>query len=148
MRTNADELAEIFTQEQGKTLRQSKGEVEWAAWWIDEILSLEIPVDLVFEDDIERHELHRRPLGVIAAISPWNFPIVLSIAKIAPALLAGNTMILKPSPYTPLTTLRTGELFSDVLPPGVLNVISGGDCRSSKSLEQEPEFLVKTSGLI
>lgn len=127
LRANADELAEIFTQEQGKTLKQSKGEVEWAAWWIDEILSLEIPVDLVFEDNTERHELHRRPLGVIGAISPWNFPIVLSIAKIAPALLVGNTMVLKPSPYTPLTTLRMGELFSEVLPPGVLNIISGGD---------------------
>jgi acyl-CoA reductase-like NAD-dependent aldehyde dehydrogenase len=127
LRANADELAEIFTQEQGKTLEQSKGEVEWAAWWIDEILSLEIPVDLVFEDNTERHELHRRPLGVIGAISPWNFPIVLSIAKIAPALLVGNTMVLKPSPYTPLTTLRMGELFSEVLPPGVLNIISGGD---------------------
>ena len=127
LRSHAAELAEIFTQEQGKTLQQTKEEINWAAWWIDEILSLEIPVDLVFEDDTERHELHRRPLGVIGAISPWNFPIVLSIAKIAPALLVGNTMVLKPSPYTPLTTLRMGELFSEVLPPGVLNIISGGD---------------------
>ena len=127
LRANADELAEIFTQEQGKTLQQSKGEVNWAAWWIDEILSLEIPVDLVFEDEKERHEMHRRPLGVIGAISPWNFPIVLSIAKIAPALLVGNTMVLKPSPYTPLTTLQMGALFSEILPPGVLNIISGGD---------------------
>jgi acyl-CoA reductase-like NAD-dependent aldehyde dehydrogenase len=127
LRSAADELAEIFTQEQGKTLQQSKGEINWAAWWIDEILSLEIPIDLVFEDAAERHEMHRRPLGVIGAISPWNFPIVLSIAKIAPALLVGNTMVLKPSPYTPLTTLRMGEMFSKVLPPGVLNIISGGD---------------------
>jgi acyl-CoA reductase-like NAD-dependent aldehyde dehydrogenase len=127
LRSSAEELAEIFTQEQGKTIKQSKGELDWAAWWIDEILSLEIPVDLVLEDDTERHEVHRRPLGVIGAISPWNYPIVLSISKIAPALLVGNTMVLKPSPYTPLTTLRMGELFSEVLPPGVLNIISGGD---------------------
>jgi acyl-CoA reductase-like NAD-dependent aldehyde dehydrogenase len=127
LRSSAEEFADIFTQEQGKTLQQAKGELHWSAWWIDEVLSMEIPVDLVFEDQTVRHEMQRKPLGVIGAISPWNFPIVLSIAKFAPALLVGNTMVLKPSPYTPLTTLRMGELFSEVLPPGVLNIISGGD---------------------
>jgi acyl-CoA reductase-like NAD-dependent aldehyde dehydrogenase len=67
------------------------------------------------------------PLGVVGAIAPWNFPILLACFKIAPALLAGNTVILKPSPFTTLTTLRIGELLRDVLPPGVLNVVSGGD---------------------
>jgi len=127
LRSSAEELAEIYTQEQGKTLRQSKEELYWSAWWIDEVLSLEIPVDLAFEDEIKRHEVHRKPLGVIGSIEAWNFPILLAIAKIAPALLVGNTMVVKPSPYTPLTTLRMGELFSEILPPGVLNIISGGD---------------------
>ncbi|MFM2372901.1 MAG: hypothetical protein RIS85_2623 [Pseudomonadota bacterium] len=67
------------------------------------------------------------PLGVVGAIVPWNFPILLAIWKIGPALLAGNTMVLKPSPLTPLATLRLGELLRGVLPPGVLNVISGAD---------------------
>jgi acyl-CoA reductase-like NAD-dependent aldehyde dehydrogenase len=69
----------------------------------------------------------RRPLGVVAAITPWNFPLTLAFWKIAPALLAGNTMVLKPSPFTPLSTLKVAELLRDVLPPGVLNVVSGGD---------------------
>ena len=72
-------------------------------------------------------ELARRPLGVVAAITPWNFPLTLAFWKIAPALLAGNTLVLKPSPFTPLTTLKVGELLRDVFPPGVVNIVSGGD---------------------
>ncbi len=68
-----------------------------------------------------------KPLGVVAAITPWNYPIMLGMWKIAPALLAGNTIVLKPSPYTPITTLMLGEILRDIVPPGVLNVISGGD---------------------
>ena len=127
LRTSANELANILTQEQGKIIQQSKGEMDWAAWWIDEVLSMEIPVDLLVDNETERIEMRRKPLGVIGAIMPWNYPIILAISKIAPALLVGNTMVLKPSPYTPLTSLRMGELFSDVLPPGVLNIIAGGD---------------------
>lgn len=127
LRSNARDLGEILTREQGKTLRQAQGEFEWAAWWTEEVLSMEIPVDVVLDNEYERVELHRRPLGVIGAVMPWNYPIILSIAKIAPALLMGNTMVLKPSPYTPLSSLRMGELFATVLPPGVLNVVSGGD---------------------
>jgi acyl-CoA reductase-like NAD-dependent aldehyde dehydrogenase len=69
----------------------------------------------------------RVPLGVVAAIAPWNFPLLLGIWKVAPALACGNTMVLKPSPFTPLTSLRFGELAQRFLPPGVLNVISGSD---------------------
>jgi acyl-CoA reductase-like NAD-dependent aldehyde dehydrogenase len=127
LRKNSNELAHIFTQEQGKTIDQSKGELDWSAWWIEEVLSMELPIDVVADDQDRRIELRRKPLGVIGAIMPWNYPIILSISKIAPALLVGNTMVLKPSPYTPLTSLRLGELFSAVLPPGVLNVVSGGD---------------------
>lgn len=72
-------------------------------------------------------ELASRPLGVVAAITPWNFPLILAFWKIAPALLAGNTLVLKPSPFTPLATLKVGELLREVFPPGVLNVVSGGD---------------------
>ncbi|MFI9837590.1 aldehyde dehydrogenase family protein [Nonomuraea sp. NPDC051941] len=72
-------------------------------------------------------EVIRRPLGVVAAITPWNLPIALAMWKIAPALRAGDTMVLKPSPYTPLTTLAMGEMLAQILPPGVLNVISGRD---------------------
>ncbi|HOH30201.1 MAG TPA: aldehyde dehydrogenase family protein, partial [Candidatus Hydrogenedentes bacterium] len=69
----------------------------------------------------------RTPLGVVGAIVPWNFPVLLAIWKIAPALVTGNTIIVKPSPFTPLCTLKLGELSRDILPPGVLNIVSGGD---------------------
>ena len=82
---------------------------------------------MIQDDDSAYVEVARRPLGVVAAITPWNFPLTLAFWKIAPALLAGNTLVLKPSPYTPLTTLKVGELLRDVFPPGVLNIVSGSD---------------------
>jgi acyl-CoA reductase-like NAD-dependent aldehyde dehydrogenase len=68
-----------------------------------------------------------RPLGPVAAVTPWNFPLSLASWKLAPALRAGNTVVLKPSPYTPLSTLLLGRVLADVLPPGVVNVVTGGD---------------------
>src|SRR5271166_2258123 len=67
------------------------------------------------------------PLGVVGAITPWNFPVLLGLWKVAPCLLTGNTIVLKPSPYTPLTSLRFGEIARQVLPPGVVNIVSGGN---------------------
>jgi acyl-CoA reductase-like NAD-dependent aldehyde dehydrogenase len=127
MRAHVEELAELFTREQGRTLKATRGEIEWSAWWIDKVADMEIPHDLLVDDSRKRVEVRRKPRGVVGAITPWNFPMVLAISKIAPSLLLGNTMVLKPSPYTPLTTLRLGELLLDALPPGVLNIVSGSD---------------------
>ena len=127
IRSHSEELAELFTREQGRMFQDTKGEVEWSAWWIDEVANMEIPCNLLEDNELNRVEIWRKPLGVVGAITPWNFPIILAVSKVAPALLVGNTMVLKPSPFTPLTTLRIGELLCDVLPPGVLNIISGGD---------------------
>jgi acyl-CoA reductase-like NAD-dependent aldehyde dehydrogenase len=127
LRAHTDELAEVFTSEQGRTLQSTRGEVEGSAWWIDEVADMEIPCDLLVDDDTQRIEVRRKPRGVIGVISPWNFPLILATARFAPALLLGNTVVLKPSPHTPLTTLLLGELLNDVLPPGVLNVVSGTD---------------------
>ena len=71
-----------------------------------------------------RVELRHRPLGVVAGISPWNFPLLIPAAKIAPALVTGNTMVMKPAPTTPILTLMLGELAAAILPAGVLNVIT------------------------
>ncbi len=121
------ELAPVLTSEQGKPLGDAGIEVFAAAIWCQYFANLETPPQVI-QDDAEAHvEVVRRPLGVVAAITPWNFPLTLAFWKIAPALLAGNTMVLKPSPYTPLSTLKVAELLRDVLPPGVLNVVSGGD---------------------
>ena len=124
---HADELARMLTQEQGKPLAKAAGEIAGAAKWFKYTARLEIPVEVALDNDRVRVEVRRRPYGVVAAITPWNYPVSLAVWKIAPALLAGNTIVLKPSPFTPLATLRLGEILRNVLPAGVLNVVSGGD---------------------
>ncbi|MBV8982803.1 MAG: aldehyde dehydrogenase family protein, partial [Acidimicrobiia bacterium] len=98
-----------------------------AGMWLQYYADLEVPREVIQDDDAAFVEVVRKPLGVVAAITPWNFPIVLASWKIAPALMAGNTMVLKPSPFTPLSTLKIGELLRDVLPSGVFNIVTGGD---------------------
>ena len=120
-------LARTLTQEQGKPLDKAGQEVMGTAFWAQYTSTLELPVEVV-QDNAQSHiEVRRKPLGVVAAITPWNYPIMLAMWKIAPALLAGNTVVLKPSPFTPITTLMLGEILRDIIPPGVLNVVSGGD---------------------
>ena len=127
IRAHADDLAKLFTQEQGRALTQARDEIIGGADWIVGLAGIDIPVEVV-EDTAERRiEVHRDPLGVVCALVPWNFPVALACWKIGHALVTGNTLVLKPSPYTPLTTLRIAALCHDLLPPGVLNVITGGD---------------------
>ena len=126
MASSAD-LAPVLTAEQGKPLSDAAIEVFASAIWSQYFANLDMPTQIIQDDDTAHVELARRPLGVVAAITPWNFPLTLAFWKIAPALLAGNTLVLKPSPYTPLATLKVGELLRDVFPPGVVNIVSGGD---------------------
>jgi acyl-CoA reductase-like NAD-dependent aldehyde dehydrogenase len=121
------EITPVLTSEQGKPLGDAGIEVFAAAIWSQYFANLETPAQIIQDDAEAFVEVARRPLGVVAAITPWNFPLTLAFWKIAPALLAGNTMVLKPSPYTPLATLKVGELLREVFPPGVLNIVSGGD---------------------
>lgn len=124
---NLDPLVRLLTTEQGKPHADAAWEIGGAAAWCRATATLELPTT-VNEDTAERYSVTRHvPIGVVGAIAPWNFPVILAIWKVAPALVAGNTVVLKPSPFTPLTTLRIGELAQAVLPPGVLNVLSGGD---------------------
>lgn len=124
---NVEELKRLLTSEQGKPHEGAMGDVLGGAYWCQATSTLEIP-EKVVEDSGERHGITRHvPIGVVGAIAPWNFPIILAMFKVAPALLAGNTVVLKPSPFTPLTTLRMGELLRGVLPDGVLNIVTGGD---------------------
>ncbi len=124
---SAEELAPILTAEQGKPLADATMEVFASAIWCQYFANLETPPQVIQDDDTARVEVVRRPVGVVAAITPWNFPLLLTFWKVAPALLAGNTLVLKPSPYTPLTTLKVSELIRDVVPAGVVNTVSGGD---------------------
>ncbi|WP_313167853.1 aldehyde dehydrogenase family protein [Massilia oculi] len=128
LQAHRDELARLLTLEQGKPLKtMAEPEVDQAISWMRQIADRPIPVEIVEETDSHIVELHHTPLGVVGAIAPWNFPVLLSLWKVAPALIAGNTMVLKPSPFTPLTSLRFGQIAQSVLPPGVLSVVSGGN---------------------
>src|SRR5215475_139230 len=116
-------FARLLTQEQGKPLPHALWEIDWAIGTIRYFATLDLPTEVLKEDATQKVVRQHKPLGVVAAITPWNFPVVLLIFKVAPALLAGNTVVAKPAPTTPLTTLRLGELCADILPPGVVNVI-------------------------
>lgn len=123
----APQLAAVLTAEQGKPLHEALSELANAAAWLRYFQGLDLPREVVQDDDQGYAEVFRRPLGVVAAITPWNYPILLAMWKIAPALRSGNTIVLKPSPFTPLTTLALGAVLRGVLPDGVLNVVSGPD---------------------
>ncbi len=122
-----DEIGPVLTQEQGKPLGQAKWEIGGAAHELEAMCNMELKPEVLRNDGKHRIELIYHPLGVVGAIAPWNFPIILAAHKIAHGLYAGNTMVLKPSPYTPLATLLMGEVARDTLPPGVLNTLAGGN---------------------
>jgi acyl-CoA reductase-like NAD-dependent aldehyde dehydrogenase len=117
------EFARLLTQEQGKPLAHAAGEVGGSVAMIRAFAAMDLPEKVLRENAKERIVQQHAPLGVIAAITPWNFPLILLMIKVAPALLAGNTVVAKPAPTTPLTTLLFGELCAELLPPGVLNII-------------------------
>jgi len=94
--------------------------------WFDHHAQLELPQERV-EDDDKVITTRYTPLGVVGAICPWNFPLVLSFGKIIPAVLTGCTIIVKPSPFTPYTALKAIELAQEVFPPGVISVLGGDD---------------------
>jgi acyl-CoA reductase-like NAD-dependent aldehyde dehydrogenase len=119
-----DEFARLLTAEQGKPLPQAKGEMFGTVAVLRALAGMDLPMRILKEDGNARVVEHRTPLGVVAAITPWNFPMVLLAVKIAPALLTGNTLVVKPAPTTPLTTLLLGEICNEHLPRGVLNTIT------------------------
>ncbi len=121
---NAQEIAQLLVQEQGKPLQEAIGETYGTVAFFRYFMSLDLPVKVIEDSERRRVEAHHKPLGVIGAIVPWNFPLILMSFKIPPALIAGNTIVLKPAPTTPLTSLRIAELVKDVVPAGVLNVIT------------------------
>jgi len=123
-----EELITLLTLEQGKPRHSmASGEVDAAIFWVREVGKRELPVEIVEDTDEHVVEVRHTPLGVVGAITPWNFPVLLGLWKVAPCLITGNTMVMKPSPYTPLTSLLFGEIAQTVLPPGVLNIVSGGN---------------------
>jgi acyl-CoA reductase-like NAD-dependent aldehyde dehydrogenase len=127
LRAHQDELAHLLTMEQGKPLSQAKDEIGRAASQSEGLTQIPI-VPQVIEDTAQRRiELQWFPLGVAGIITPWNAPINLAAGPLASALYTGNCVVLKPSPYTPLCTLKLGELAREIFPRGVINVLAGGD---------------------
>ena len=127
LRDHQAELAELLTLEQGKPLTQSRDEIMRAATQSEGMAQISIEPEVLLDDAARHIELSYFPLGVVGIITPWNAPINLAAGPLTSALYTGNTAILKPSPYTPLTTLKLGELLREVFPPGVLAVLAGGD---------------------
>lgn len=123
MEARLDELSRLLTAEQGKPLDKAVEEIAGSAFILRALASLDI-VDKVVQDDASGRFVEQRyPLGVVAAITPWNFPISLLVVKVTPALLAGNTVVAKPAPTTPLTSLRIAEMINRNVPAGVFNMI-------------------------
>ncbi|MEW6643981.1 MAG: aldehyde dehydrogenase family protein [Pseudomonadota bacterium] len=129
IKDHAEELARLLTIEQGKPLNGlgSRFELGGAQAWAHYTADLDIPVKVLQDNNEGRIELHRKPVGVVGSITPWNWPLMIAIWHIIPAIRAGNTVVNKPSPFTPLSTLRMIELMQDVLPPGVVSCIAGED---------------------
>lgn len=120
------EIIQLLSTEQGKPMAGgAAGEVGAAIMWTRFTAGLRPEVELIQDDATARIELHRRPLGVVASITPWNHPVLIAAWHIMPALLAGNCVVIKPSSYTPLSTLQLVQIAAGLLPPGVLNAVTG-----------------------
>ncbi len=142
MEEQKEELARLLTREEGKVLKDALGEVQRSINITEfmagearrlngETLPSELPKNFSYTI--------RQPLGVVGAITPWNFPVAIPVWKIAPALVCGNTVVFKPATLTPLTAMKVVEIFEQAgLPPGVLNLVMGSGRDTGDELVQNP----------
>lgn len=150
LEANMPELMALVTQETGKPMGGlnnvgSGMEVGGSIAWTQMTAELELAVDVVQDNDSARIEVHRKPLGVIGSITPWNWPLMIAIWHIIPALRTGNTVVIKPSEQTPLSTLRFVELANEVLPAGVLNIVTGeGDVGHALTIHKDVSKIIFT----
>jgi acyl-CoA reductase-like NAD-dependent aldehyde dehydrogenase len=119
----AEEIARMMVMEQGKPLAEASGEVAFAVHFVRYFAAQELPAKLIRDDEAYRIELYQKPLGVVVGITPWNFPFLIPAFTLAPAVVLGNSFILKPAPTTPLVALILGEIAASIFPAGVVNVI-------------------------
>src|SRR6185295_12114103 len=137
-----EELATILTREEGKTLAESRGELQRSINVAEfcagesrrmngETIQSELPANFAYTI--------KQPLGVVACVTPWNFPVAIPVWKIAPALVAGNTVVFKPATITPGTAIRITEIFEEAgIPPGVLNLIIGSGSEVGDEIINHP----------
>lgn len=126
---HAEDIAQILTREQGKPLngQGSRFELGGAVAWAGYTSGLSLPPKVLQDDNEGRVELFRNPIGVVGSITPWNWPVLIAVWHILPALRTGNTVVIKPSPFTPLSTIRLVEVMNEVLPAGVVNIVTSDD---------------------
>lgn len=148
---HTDELAVTLTGEGGKPLVENKDEMGWSAACLDFYAELGrtergrvVPSGEVGQLNL----VVKEPYGVVGAIVPWNYPILLLMWKLAPALAAGNTVVVKPSPYTPLSTLQLADGFAEVLPPGVVNVVTGEGDVGAALVEDRDVSMIAFTGSV
>jgi acyl-CoA reductase-like NAD-dependent aldehyde dehydrogenase len=143
----AEPLAELLSREQGKPLNglNARFEVGGCAAWLRATAATQLAVETVVDDKNTHAELHYRPAGVVGAIGPWNWPMVITVWQIAPALRMGNSVLVKPSEYTPLSVLALVAVLNRVLPPGVLAAVAGdGDLGAHLSSHPDVDKLLFT----
>ncbi|HET6333272.1 MAG TPA: aldehyde dehydrogenase family protein, partial [Polyangiales bacterium] len=138
---NLERLATLETLDNGKPIRETVNAdlplvVDHFRYFAGAIRAQEGGISQIDEDTVAYH--FHEPLGVVAQIIPWNFPLLMATWKLAPALAAGNCVVLKPAEQTPLTILIFAELIADLLPPGVLNVVNGFGVEAGKPLASSP----------
>lgn len=124
IRDNAETLASTLTQEQGKPLAEAAAEVMYTEIFMRYFAQAGFEPELIQDDENYRIEMIHKPLGPVVGITPWNLPLLIGANKIGPAVVTGNTVVLKPAPTTPLTSLMLGTLAQNIFPPGVVNVIT------------------------
>lgn len=140
------EIEELAGLEKG--VEMAAIELYMAQVYADHAADTEIPVDVIEDTDDRLVRVVRKPVGVVAAITPWNAPYLIAAEKVFSSLAIGNTVVLKPSPFTPLGTLKMGEIWKDLLPPGVLNIVAGGDDIGKAMVSHPGTNLVSFTGSV
>lgn len=145
---NREELEKLDTMESGKPLIVAKKEFSDTIVWLRKFATMELQDTILDENDERIIYGTHQPLGVCGAIVPWNWPVLLGLGKIAPALMTGNTIIMKPSPFTPYTDLKLCELAMSIFPPGVFQILSGDDALGPWMTEHPGIDLITFTGSV
>jgi acyl-CoA reductase-like NAD-dependent aldehyde dehydrogenase len=124
LRERTEDISRIMTMEQGKPLPEAQGELAWTEGYLRHYATLDLPDRVIQDDENGYIAVRHKPLGVVVGIIAWNFPLLVACWKIGPAVLAGNTIVLKPAPTTPVTALALGAICKDIFPAGVVNIIT------------------------
>ncbi|UOQ55995.1 aldehyde dehydrogenase family protein [Leucobacter allii] len=142
IKESSEALAELLSREQGKPLNgpNARFEVGGCEVWTRAAADTPLPVEVVVDDESGYAEMHYRPLGVVGAISPWNWPMMISIWQIAPSLRMGNTVVIKPAETTTLSVLALVHVMNQVLPEGVLNIVPGPGSTVGDALTRSPKI--------